>query len=128
MHRSVVIGTVVSLVQAGWVGIETDEAKTEYVVTALGRDAVDKGTDQPFDRKVDEKHVWIVLERLEGQMARGKVRPGHAEAMAQAFWGMFFAYAIGLGILAEPVQPEISTGDLVAQFVDIFVEGTINHE
>jgi AcrR family transcriptional regulator len=62
---------------------------------------------------------------LEGQMARGRVRAGHPEAMAQAFWGMLFAYAIGLGILAEPVQPEISTGDLVAQFVDIFVEGTI---
>lgn len=62
---------------------------------------------------------------LERQMARGRVRPGHAEAMAQAFWGMFFAYAIGLGILAEPVQPELSTADLVTQFVDIFVEGTI---
>ena len=62
---------------------------------------------------------------LERQMDRGQVRPGHPEAMAQAFWGMFFAYAIGLGILAEPVQPQLSIDDLVAQFVDIFVEGTI---
>jgi AcrR family transcriptional regulator len=65
---------------------------------------------------------------LEGKMKRGQVRPLHAEATAQAFWGMFFAYAISLGLLAEPVDPEISDEQLVAQFVDIFVNGTILRE
>ena len=62
---------------------------------------------------------------LAGQMERGQVRKLHAEAMAQAFWGMFFAYAISLGLLAEPVDPELSNEELVSQFVDIFVHGTI---
>jgi hypothetical protein len=45
--------------------------------------------------------------------------------MAQAFWGMFYAYAINLEILEAPTSPAISTEELVAQFVDIFVRGTI---
>jgi AcrR family transcriptional regulator len=61
---------------------------------------------------------------LEQQMAQGKVRTLHAEATAQAFWGMFFAYGIGLGILQEPVSPELAPEELVALFVDIFVNGT----
>ncbi len=62
---------------------------------------------------------------LQQQMELGRVRPLHAEAMAQAFWGMFFAYGLSLGLLAEPVSPELPTEELVAQFVDIFVHGTI---
>ena len=65
---------------------------------------------------------------LERQMKRGQVRRLHAEAMAQAFWGMFFAYAISLGLLAEPVEPELSNEELVLQFVDEFVNGTIQRE
>jgi AcrR family transcriptional regulator len=61
---------------------------------------------------------------LQHQMENGRIRKLHPEVAAQAFWGMFFAYAISLGILAEPVSPELSTEDLVAQFVDIFVRGT----
>ena len=63
---------------------------------------------------------------LRQQQDLGWVRPGHPEAMAQAFWGMFFAYAISLGILAEPVSPELSTEAIITQFVDIFVQGTAN--
>jgi AcrR family transcriptional regulator len=62
---------------------------------------------------------------LQQQMARGRVRPLHAEAAAQAFWGMFFAYTISLWLLDEPLDPELDAEELVEQFVDIFVEGTL---
>jgi AcrR family transcriptional regulator len=62
---------------------------------------------------------------LQQQMAQGRVRPLHAEAVAQAFWGMFFAYTISLWLLDEPLDPQLSTEELVEQFVDIFVEGTL---
>jgi AcrR family transcriptional regulator len=65
---------------------------------------------------------------LERQMEQGRVRTLHAEATAQAFWGMFFAYGISLGILAEPVSPEIPAEDMLAHFVDIFVHGTMKGE
>jgi TetR/AcrR family transcriptional repressor of mexJK operon len=62
---------------------------------------------------------------LERQMEWGKVRSLHPEVAAQAFWGMFFAYAISLGLLAEPVHPAITQDELLASFVDIFVDGTL---
>ena len=62
---------------------------------------------------------------LRQQMAQGRVRPLHPEAAAQAFWGMFFAYTVSLWLLDEPLNPELSTEELVAQYVDIFVAGTL---
>jgi AcrR family transcriptional regulator len=61
---------------------------------------------------------------LETQMERGLVRPLHAEAAAQLFWGMFFSYAISQGLLGETVHPELSLDQIIIQFVDIFIAGT----
>jgi AcrR family transcriptional regulator len=63
---------------------------------------------------------------LRQQMEQGRVRPLHAEAAAQAFWGMFFAYSISLFLLDEPVQPELTSEDIVELFVSIFVDGTLH--
>jgi len=60
---------------------------------------------------------------LKQRMEDGQVRPMHAEATAQAFWGMFFAYGISLGILDESLSPAIDLDELVDHFVDIFVNG-----
>jgi AcrR family transcriptional regulator len=65
---------------------------------------------------------------LQQQMQCGQVRELHAEAAAQAFWGMFFAYSISLGLLSESVKPELTTEELVELFVDIFVRGTIKRD
>jgi AcrR family transcriptional regulator len=67
----------------------------------------------------------MLTEYLRQQVDRGQVRPLHPEAMAQAFLGMFFSYAIGAGLLEDAMDPELSSEELVAQFVDIFVKGTI---
>jgi AcrR family transcriptional regulator len=65
---------------------------------------------------------------LQTQVEQGQVRRLHTEAAAQAFWGMFFAYSISLWLLDEAVQPELDPEELVTQFVDIFVRGTVNRE
>jgi AcrR family transcriptional regulator len=62
---------------------------------------------------------------LRSQMDKGVIKEQHPEAMAQAFLGMFFAYAISLNIFDEALQPAISHSELVSQFVDIFVRGTL---
>jgi AcrR family transcriptional regulator len=67
----------------------------------------------------------MLAEYLRQQIANGQVRPLHPEAMAQSFLGMFFSYAIATGLLEDTMDPELSTEDLMAQFVDIFVMGTI---
>ena len=65
---------------------------------------------------------------LQQQIERGQVRPLHREAAAQAFAGMLFSYAILWEILGDSVEPEMTTEELVAQFVDVFVQGTIRRE
>jgi AcrR family transcriptional regulator len=61
---------------------------------------------------------------LQEKMQRGEVRMLHADAAAQAFWGMFFAYSVSVGLLDEEVRPELSVEEVVDHFVDIFVLGT----
>ena len=64
---------------------------------------------------------------LRQQMERGVVRELDPELAAQVFFGMFFAYSIGQPLLTEPlVRMPLET--VVAQFVDIFVQGTIKSE
>jgi len=70
----------------------------------------------------------MLAKYLQQQIEQGQVRDLQPEAMAQAFAGMFFSYAIGQGILGDSVEPELSTEELVAQFVDIFVQGTIKRD
>jgi AcrR family transcriptional regulator len=72
------------------------------------------------------RQIRLMLARYLGeQIERGQVRSLHPEAMAQAFLGMFFSYAIASGLLEDSMDPELPTEELLAQFVDIFVMGTI---
>jgi len=59
------------------------------------------------------------------QIEQGRLRPLHPEATAQAFSGMLFSYAIARGMLDDSIEPELSTEELVAQFVDIFMNGAV---
>ena len=59
------------------------------------------------------------------QIEQGKLRPLHPEVAAQAFSGMLFSYAIARGMLDDSIAPELSPDELVAQFVDIFMNGTV---
>lgn len=67
----------------------------------------------------------MLAEYLRRQIERGRVRPLHPEAMAQAFMGMFFSHAIASGLLGDSMDPDLSNQDLLALFVDIFVMGTM---
>jgi AcrR family transcriptional regulator len=58
------------------------------------------------------------------QMDANMIHSGHPEAMAQAFLGMFFSYTILQGFLLDSLQPEISSEDILEQFVTLFVRGT----
>jgi len=62
---------------------------------------------------------------LRQQIAQGVVRDLNPEAMAQAFFGMFFAYNINQLVRPEPLIPGLVPEALAEQFVDIFVQGTI---
>jgi AcrR family transcriptional regulator len=72
------------------------------------------------------RELRMMLARyLQSQIDAGIIKEQHPEAMAQAFLGMFFAYAISLNVLDEAIKPPIDNSALVSQFVDIFVAGTM---
>jgi AcrR family transcriptional regulator len=62
---------------------------------------------------------------LERQMTAGVIHFGHPEILAQAFLGMFFSYAVLHSFLLVSFQPEISSEEVVKQFVALFVRGTL---
>jgi AcrR family transcriptional regulator len=62
------------------------------------------------------------------QIEQGRLRPLQPEVTAQAFSGMLFAYAIARGMLDDSIEPELTTEELVAQFVDIFMNGAVNRD
>ena len=61
---------------------------------------------------------------LRQQIARGVVRDLNPEMMAQAFFGIFFAFNINQSLLPEPMAPDLAPEAVTEQFVDIFVQGT----
>lgn len=63
---------------------------------------------------------------FERQINAGQCCRQHPVVMAQAFIGMFLTYMITQGIFNDPIEPEIQTDDLITQFADIFIAGTIN--
>lgn len=62
---------------------------------------------------------------LRRQIAAGHVQNMDPEVMAQAFFGMFFSYNVAQTIFAESMTLETTIDDLIQQFVNIFVNGTI---
>ena len=67
----------------------------------------------------------LLTRHLQGQIQQGRVRNLNPQVMAQAFFGMFFSYSLTQVILDDPAAPEVPLEELVAQFVDLFVDGTI---
>ena len=65
---------------------------------------------------------------FEDQMEKGHIHRGHPELLAQAFLGMFFSYTVLEGFLMDRLQPEVSPEEIVNQFVDLFIRGTIKGE
>ena len=62
------------------------------------------------------------------KMEQGEIHAGHAELLAQAFLGMFFSYTVLEGFLLDSLQPEAKPDQIVTQFVDLFVRGTLKAE
>jgi ABC-2 type transport system ATP-binding protein len=65
---------------------------------------------------------------LKSQMEQDRLQALPAEAMAHAFWGMLFSYAISVEILDEPILPDSRLDQVIAHFVDLFVAGTARRD
>ena len=70
----------------------------------------------------------LLAEIVQKQIEQDRARPLHPEVMAQAFAGMLFSYALVEELFGDSIAPELSREEVVAQFVDIFVNGTVRRE
>ena len=64
----------------------------------------------------------MISRYLQTQMGRGALRSCNPDVAAQAFLGMLLAYSISLG-LADGSLADIPTDEMLAHFVDIFLDG-----
>ncbi|MBI9047047.1 MAG: TetR/AcrR family transcriptional regulator [Anaerolineaceae bacterium] len=69
----------------------------------------------------------VLTEYIAKQIQQGNVvSTANPEILAQAFYGMIFSYGILVGILDDAPVKGITTEEVARQFVDVFVDGTIN--
>jgi AcrR family transcriptional regulator len=70
--------------------------------------------------------LWDMLARyLQKKMDEGVVRRIQPRAAAEAFFGMYFAYAVGKGAFGIGPKPDMPIDEAADLFAEIFVRGTI---
>ncbi len=67
----------------------------------------------------------VLTHYFQRQMEAGQMREMHPELAAQAFLGMFFSYGIAREMLGAQIATDVPQEAMIAQFVDIFIHGTI---
>jgi AcrR family transcriptional regulator len=75
--------------------------------------------------QVPDQLRLMIANYFEEKMDQGLVREINPELMAQGFLGMFFSYGIAREMLGSQIAPGVPQEALIAQFVDIFVNGTL---
>jgi AcrR family transcriptional regulator len=72
------------------------------------------------------RQLRLMLARyFEKQMKARAIRKGNPELLAQAFLGMFFSYVVLENFLLDHLEPHLENQEIVEQFVDIFINGTL---
>ena len=104
----------------------TSERRNEILMTLFEAQRLPEIRD--IIAKVPLRRQKVLGQYLRHQIERGVVRDMDPDLAAQAFFGMFFAYATSYLMLAGPDGAEIPLETVAALFVDIFVEGTIKRE
>ena len=75
--------------------------------------------------KVPDQLRGILTRYFQEQMDADIIRQMNPEVIAQGFLGMFFSYGIARDMLDSNIAPEVPQEALIAEFVDIFVGGTL---
>ena len=67
----------------------------------------------------------MIANYLQQRIEAGDIVPRDPNVMAQGFLGFFFSYTMAFGFLDQAMALEPSTDEMVAEFVDLFVQGTL---
>jgi hypothetical protein len=84
VHRRMVVESLVTLMQAGWVSIASPN--NQFALTASGVDATSHEKSLPALLYTEDRWQIIVMERVAGQVARGdKVKPQTRKALSKVW-------------------------------------------
>ncbi len=67
----------------------------------------------------------MIANYLQQRIEAGDIVPRDPNVMAQGFLGFFFSYTMAFGFLDQAMALEPSLDEMVAEFVDLFVQGTL---
>lgn len=67
----------------------------------------------------------MIANYLQQRIEAGDIVPRDPNVMAQGFLGFFFSYTMAFGFLDQAMALELSLDEMVAEFVDLFVQGTL---
>ena len=76
--------------------------------------------------KIPDQLRQVLTRYFRDKINRRYLREMNPEVMAQAFLGMFFSYGIAREMLDADIAPQLPQEALIVQFVDIFINGTLN--
>ena len=74
---------------------------------------------------VPDKLRKVLTSYFQKKISEGQLRKMDPELMAQAFLGMFFSYGIAREILDSSIAAGTPQDVIINQFVDIFINGTL---
>jgi AcrR family transcriptional regulator len=75
--------------------------------------------------KIPDQLRLVITRYFQKKMDEGTLREMNPEVMAQGFLGLFFSYGIAREMLGSSIAPGVPQEALIAQFVDIFINGTL---
>jgi AcrR family transcriptional regulator len=67
----------------------------------------------------------MIANYLQQRIDAGDIVPRDPNVMAQGFLGFFFSYTMAFGFLDQAMVLEPSLDEMVVEFVDLFVQGTL---
>ncbi len=62
---------------------------------------------------------------LQKRIDAGDIVDRDPQVMAQCFLGFFFSYTMAFGFLDQAMALDLSTDEMIVEFVDLFVQGTL---
>jgi hypothetical protein len=105
IHRRLVVEGLVTLMQAGWVSLGSDEG--QFVLTPSGVTAC-QGVSLPDTIAVSDRHTTVIIEKVTGQVARNQEVDFYSRSKLRGLWDA--GVVLRKGAVSNIVDPAIVTG------------------
>jgi hypothetical protein len=110
VHQRLIVEGLVTLMQAGWVSLGSDEG--HFVLSPSGKIA-SAGTSLPDTIAISDRHLTVVVEKVTGQVARNNEIDFYTRSSLRSLWGG--GVELRKGDISNIVDPGLVAGLLSHQ-------------